>query len=190
MMNKASFGKVRLLFTAVVTLAIWALLGYGHFHGGVPSHHILADKDLPSFSNWWGALLLPVLTWVLLYRIEKRVFPEEEATPPATSLIHVLYGFAGALLFGSLLSVFFSLGNTLLPGYMLLGALALALFLPVYRAQCLLGFVIGMTYTFGAILPTGIGLILSLLAMALYLVIRPSVLFVTSKLTGKQRTHT
>jgi hypothetical protein len=183
-MNKASFYKVRVWFTVLVALAIWSLLGYQQYHGGVPSHHILADETLPSFSNWWGALLLPVLTWVLLYRVDKRVFTNPDASP---SLRNVLYGFAGTLLFGVVLSVFFTLGNTDVPGYMLLGVFALALFLPVYRAQCLLGFVLGMTFTFGAVLPTGIGLILSVITAVLYLVIRPSFLFVLSKLTSARR---
>jgi hypothetical protein len=183
-MDKASFFKVRIWFTALVAIVIWSLLSYQQFHGGVPSHHILADESLPSFSNWWGAFLLPVLTWVLLYRIDKRVFKSAKATgsEASQSLSHVLYGFAGALLFGVVLSIFFTLGNTDVPGFMLLGVFALALFLPVYRAQCYLGFVLGMTFTFGAVLPTGIGLILSVITAMLYLVIRPSFLLLLSKL--------
>ncbi|GAB2545662.1 hypothetical protein [Rufibacter soli] len=190
-MNKASFFKVRIWFTALVAIAIWALLSYQHYHGGVPIHHILADENLPSFSNWWGALLLPVLTWVLLFRIEKRADSSNESgySGAPTSLKYVVIGFAGALLFGSLLSIFFSLGYQDLPGYMLLGLFALALFVPVYRAQCLLGFVLGMTITFGAILPTGVGLILSMITAVIYLVIRPSFLFVFARLAGKQRTQ-
>ncbi|GAA4312487.1 hypothetical protein [Nibribacter koreensis] len=185
-MSKASFFRVRIWFTALVALVIWALLSYQQYNGGVPSHHILADETLPSFSNWWGALLLPVLTWILLYRIEKRVFAHSNTV---LSMQHVLYGFVGALLFGVVLSVFFTLGNTNVPGFMLLGVFALALFLPVYRAQCLLGFVLGMTFTFGAVLPTGIGLILSLITAVIYLVIRPAFLFVVSKLMRKQSTQ-
>jgi hypothetical protein len=186
-MDKASFFKVRVWFTALVTLAIWALLSYQHYHGGVPIHHLLADQSLPALSNWWGALLLPVVTWFLLYRIEKRVFPEQDTTRPgaSTSLQQVLYGFLAALVFGGVLSFFFTLRYMEVPNYMLLGLFALALFLPVYRAQCLLGFVLGMTYTFGAVLPTGFGLIFSLITLIIYLVVRPSILFIFSKLMRK-----
>ncbi|AKQ46590.1 hypothetical protein TH63_14665 [Rufibacter radiotolerans] len=190
-MDKASFFKVRIWFTALVAIGIWSLLSYQHYHGGVPVHHILADENLPSFSNWWGALLLPVLTWILLYRIEKRAFSTKDSghSGAPTSLKYVALGFAGALLFGSLLSIFFSLGYQDLPGYMLLGLFALALVVPVYRAQCLLGFVLGMTVTFGAVLPTGVGLILSLITAVIFLLLRPSILFVFSKLTRKQPTQ-
>ena len=72
-MNEKSFFKTRLYSTVLVTVAIWALLAWDHFHGGVPSHHILAREDLPEISNWWGGVLLPLLTWFLLYRVEKRL---------------------------------------------------------------------------------------------------------------------
>ena len=38
------------------------------------------------------------------------------------------------------------------------GLLLLALFFPIYRSECFLGFVIGMSYTSGVILPTGFGI--------------------------------
>jgi hypothetical protein len=93
----------------------------------------------------------------------------------------VIYGFAAALLFGIVLSAFFTFGNTEIPGYMLIGLLLLALFLPIYRAECLLGFVIGMTFTFGAVLPSGIGALLAVTGAILYLYIRRAILFITTK---------
>ena len=180
-MNNAYF-RTRLYFTGIVTIAIWSLLTWNHYHGGVPSHHILADENLPEISNWWGGVLLPLLTWFLLYRIEKRIIDKNESVSQAPKLsIYVIYGFTVALLFGIVLSAFFTFGNTEMPGYMLLGLLLLALFLPIYRAECLLGFVIGMTFTFGAVLPTGVGSILVLTGVLLYLYVRRAILFVTTK---------
>ena len=69
-----------------------------------------------------------------------------------------------------------------MPGYMLIGLLLLSLFLPIYRAEYILGFVIGMTYTFGAVLPTGLGCILAIICAVIYLLVRPIILFFTSKL--------
>ncbi|HSF52731.1 MAG TPA: hypothetical protein VLA71_03215, partial [Algoriphagus sp.] len=57
-----------------------------------------------------------------------------------------------------------------------------ALFLPIYRAECLLGFVFGMTYTFGAVLPTLVGSILALIGAAIYLFIRRGIIFLGSKM--------
>ena len=72
-MSEKVFFKTSLYFTGIVTIAIWSLLAWNHYHGGVPSHHILHREDLPAISNWWGGLLLPLLTWFLLYRIQKRL---------------------------------------------------------------------------------------------------------------------
>ena len=49
----------------------------------------------------------------------------------------------------------------------------LALLLRVYRAECLLGFALGMTFTFGAVLPAVIGSIIALMSAAVRLGVRP-----------------
>ncbi len=190
-MNKVLSLRTRLLLTGIVTIAIWSLLTWNYYNGGVPSHHILAREDMPQISNWWGGLLLPLLTWFLLYRIQKRIVrnagKNAQATTPAVS---IFYGFAGGLLFGMLLSLFFSLGYMEIPGYMLMGLLVLALWLPVYRAECLLGFVIGMTFTFGTVLPTGVGTILALIGVVLYLYVRTAILFIATRLGYKTSSKT
>lgn len=179
-MNEKMFYKTRLYVTAIVTIAIWTLLAWNYYHGGVPSHHILAKKDLPSISNWWGGLLLPLLTWWLLYRIQKRVVRNNPEYSDSQQT-QVIYGFVGALFYGIVLSVFFKFGYSDIPGYMLLGIFVLALFFPIYRSEYLLGFVIGMTYTFGAVLPTLIGSILASIAAVLHLLIRPRIMYVASR---------
>jgi hypothetical protein len=84
----------------------------------------------------------------------------------------VVYGFAGALVFGIALSVFFTLNYSGIPANMLKALLIAALFFPIYRAECLLGFVLGMTFTFGAVLPMLIGSVLATLGAVLYLLVR------------------
>ena len=72
-MTKELLVKIRIYFVVVVTAGIWGLLIWNHFHGGVLSHHILHQEDLPTISNWWGGLILPLLTLLLTYRIQKRI---------------------------------------------------------------------------------------------------------------------
>jgi hypothetical protein len=180
-MSKKIFFKTSLYFAGIVTIAIWSLLAWDHYHGGVPSHHILHREDLPAISNWWGGLLLPLLTWFLLYRIQKRLVRDNvEKSKVPKHLENILYGFTGALFYGILLSVFFSFGYSDISGYMLIGLFLLALSFPIYRAECMLGFVIGMTFTFGAVLPTAVGSILALIGAILYLYVRPVVLNIAS----------
>jgi hypothetical protein len=175
LMKTLSIFKAKIYFTGIISISIWGLLAWDYFHGGVPSHHILHREDLPEFSNWWGGILLPLLTWFLLYRIQKR---ENLTKIQSPFPIKVIYGFLAALLFGVLLSIFFSFGNTEMPGYMVLGLPVLALFYPIYRAECFLGFVIGMTFIFGGVLPTGIGSIFAIIAFLIHKLVRPVGLYV------------
>jgi hypothetical protein len=178
-MNEKLFFRQRLIFTIIVSIAIWLLLIFDHFNGGVPSHHLLNKKDLPEISNWWGGLLLPLLTWFLLYRLNQRFKKNNESSLPRA----VYFGFFATLIFGIVLSVFFSFGYLKPPEIMMEGVLLVALFYPIYRAECILGFVLGMIFTFGTVLPTGIGLILVLIGAILYLYVRPIILFIISKFT-------
>ncbi|MCF8323367.1 MAG: hypothetical protein K9I84_00295 [Leadbetterella sp.] len=173
-MKKNEFLKTQILLTSVVSVAIWSLLAWYYYNGGVPSHHILAREDLPEISNWWGAILLPLLTWFVVFRIQKRENLLNGKSPEFLKIpLKIWVGFLGALILGIALSVFFTLGYESMPGYLILSVFLISLFFPVYRAECLLGFVIGMTFTFGAILPTGIGSILAIIGFLIHHLIRP-----------------
>jgi hypothetical protein len=188
-MNKKVFFKT-LLYTGIVTVAIWSLLAWNYYHGGVPSHHILHREDLPAISNWWGGLLLPLLAWFLLYRIQKRLMRDNtERSKVSEYPVNVIYGFIGGLVFGILLSMFFTLDYSNIAGYILIGLFLLALFFPVYRAECILGFVIGMTFTFGAVLPTAFTAIFALIGAILYRYVRPVVLHIASGFVRRVSTN-
>lgn len=90
--------------------------------------------------------MIPSLTWYLLNRIQKRIFISSKEIRFSKT---ILYAFIGALLFGILLSVFFTLGNTEMPFYMVIALFFTALFLPIYKAECFPGFVMGMTFIQG-----------------------------------------
>jgi hypothetical protein len=142
------------------------LLGWQHLHGGVPAHHLLADPGLPVVSNWWGLLTLPLLAWILLGRVERR----RKAQP------HAAHGdfaaFTGALVFGAVLSLLFTAGQSTATENMVQGLALLALFYPIHRAACVLGFVVGMTWTFGAVLPMIAAAIFAAAGAAIYYGVR------------------
>lgn len=137
---------MRFKVTAAITFMLGCLLGFQHLSGGVPAHHLLARTDLPVVSNWWGLLTLLALSWFLLGRIERRLSHE-----PANKM---LMAAGSALFFGVTLALFFVFGPGEVPGYMAQALFLIAVFYPIYRAECVLGFVLGMTFTFGAVLPT------------------------------------
>ena len=91
-------------------------------------------------------------------------------------LIPVLVLFSLGLVFGMILSISFTdnfkpfLDNVL---YLLL---ILSFVVPIFYSEFILGFVLGMTYTFGSILPTIFILIIASIGFLIYRFIRPFLL--------------
>ncbi len=172
---------MRILITGVVTILILVLLLWQYFHGGVPSHHILNREDLPKISNWWGGLLLPILTWLLLSKIENRISKKDYSLTQQTKNqnIRILGLFLLGLIFGIVLATSFMNDYKPFLDNVLYIFLILSLIVPIYYSEFILGFVLGMTYTFGAILPTAFILIIAVLGFLIYRFIRPFFLRVT-----------
>jgi hypothetical protein len=167
----------RVLITFSVGLCIWGLLIWQHFHAGVPSHHLLNRADMPAISNWWGAIILPLLTWFL---VAKTGLPKVE-----TSVSAALWGVIAAFSYGVVFSMAFIEGHGSVLELMLLGLLVIALFIPTYRPKYVLGMVFGMAYTFGAFLPTMFVLVFGLMSFIIFNYIRPLPFYVFGKLSGK-----
>ena len=144
--------KWRIVFSAFATFIALSMLAWEHFNGGVKTHHILQSAAMPGISNGWNLLLLPALTWFLSGRMQRRITLHRATQTSGTETfpIHIVVGFFGALLLGSLLSLFFALKNEDITAALFFGMLLTTLVLPVYRAECVLGFVLGMTFIFGA----------------------------------------
>lgn len=149
--------------TSRLTLAAFALmaeafhLGWEALHGGIPSHHLLQRADLPGLSNAWGLLILPALAAWAAGRL-----PRPGTT--ARGWLPVAVGFMLPLLLGAALSLAFSLHAQAATEALFFGLLLLAVLLPAHRPESLLGFVLGMSWTFGAVLPTLIGGVIALLS--------------------------
>jgi len=173
-MTGQQFLRMRLRFSGLVAFVIWLVLLWKHFHGGVPKHHLLHNAAMPGISCWWDALVLPALTCLILTRARVRLVHQgEETGGPQKSSRHALLGFAVALLVGVMLSVLFTGGQNSALSYLVDGLFILALFLPIYRAESMLGFVLGMTFTFGAVLPLLFASFVAIVAALLYQYVRP-----------------
>jgi len=165
-MNRGLTLKNHLLLTGIVTLLIWAHLAWDHFNGGVPTHFIMQSGDLPGISNWWGGFAFPLFTWFLLYRIKQRV-NNDTVSDEVNSLRKIIYKFVAGLTFGVALSLFFTIGISV-TDYMMIGLFLMSFFIPIYRVEYLLGFVVGTAYTFGAIIPIVFGTVLTVLFALIY----------------------
>jgi hypothetical protein len=139
--------RTRWQITFLVAVAELAHLGWEFLHGGVHSHHLLNRADLPAISNAWGAIFLPALAWFLSGQFLKRVAASGSAKSVVTACL-------GSFFLGIALSATFIYGYEDASSYIFLGIILAGLVLPVYRGEYVLGFVLGMTFTFGAMLPT------------------------------------
>jgi hypothetical protein len=179
MKNKSTV-ITRIIITGIVTILMVGLLSWQYFHGGVPSHHILQQKDLPEISNWWGGMLLPALTWILLGRIAKRLNKQDSLIQQTKNQNIKITGlFLLGLMLGILIVISFTNDYKLFLDNVPYVFLLLSLVFPVYYAEFILGFILGMAYTFGVILPTIFILILTAVGFLIYRFVRPLILRVT-----------
>jgi hypothetical protein len=158
-MYAASSSRRRTLLTLLALCAELALLAREHLHGGVLAHHLLANPELPAVSNWWGLLLVPLLTWWTVGRVERRAqiaASGGRALKPAP-----LIAFLCALAYGAALAALFAAGSPLVD-YVFFGLLALALVVRLWHAEYLLGFVLAMSFVAGPILPAMFGVLIAL----------------------------
>lgn len=165
-MHRPAFPRIRVGLTTAVAIAITGLLLWQYFTVGVPSHSFMAREDMPSISNWWGALTLPLLAWLALGNVAARISAGRVSERAA------LGGALGALLFGLVLAISYELRIDDIPKAQVMLVPALALFVPLYRAEYLLGFVLAMAYTFGGVLPLVIGSVLAAAGAIIYLLPR------------------
>ena len=172
-MGERRFLHLRLCLAMAITLAELASLAWQHVHGGIASHHMLDRADLPAISNGWGGLVVPVLAWFLLGRIHRRVAGGKAGQAATSVSAGIAVGFAIALAFGIAIAVAFTGGHEDVTNYVFEAMIVLALLLPGYRAECVLGFVLGMMFTFGAVLPTAVACVVAVASAVVQLGIRP-----------------
>lgn len=181
-MNEQQAKRIRIYLTVAVLLAEIGHLAWEHFHGGIASHHFLNRADMPAVSNAWGLLLLPAISWFLGGIALRRSIATAAAVTinapggqaEAAGLARgVFVGFFAELLFGASLAATFSLGYQDVTSILFFGMLLLALVFRVYRAECVLGFVLGMTFTFGAILPALVASVTAVISAVAHRVLYP-----------------
>lgn len=162
--------RIRILITSLVTLLVWGHILWDHLHGGIPTHFLLHDDNLPGIPNWLGAIVLPFFTWFLLYRIHTRIdWPD---IPVASeSLRKVILRFILAFLISVSIAIFFTMEIDIIE-YIMGSIFILAFFFPLYKSEFLLGWVLGSTFTFGAIIPMGFGSIFALIFFIFYKISR------------------
>lgn len=152
----------RLAITAVVAVAEAAHLAWEAGHGGIVSHHLLGDPGMPALWNGWGLIVLPAIAWIASARLVRPSAHGWHLHPGA------LLRLAGAMAGGIAMSVAFTAGRSDLAGHVLLAIALSGLIVRAYRAEYLMGFVLAMAWTFGALIPTLIGGAIALASAAVW----------------------
>jgi hypothetical protein len=185
MENKKSL-TIKILVTSIVIVFVFSLLLWQYSHGGVITHHILHRRDLPGISNWWGGLLLPVLTWLLLGKIEKRLKKQVSLNiVTKNNAFKIIALFFAGFVFGILIAISFTNDYQVFLDNVIYIFLLLSFFVPVFYGEFIIGFVLAMTYTFGAIIPTFFILIIAIIGFLIYQFIRPFFIKATRLFAGK-----
>ena len=139
-----------------------AFVGFEYFNGGVKTHHFLGRADLPGFSNWLALLILPLLGTALALRAKSH------QGGGASNMLspRLATGAAGSLACGAALAASFHFGLEQLSLGLFLGLFVCSVALPVYRAEYIFGFVMGMTITFGSVIPLAFALVFATVSYA------------------------
>jgi len=155
--------ETRIAITLIVTLLVWGHVVWDYFHAGIPTHYLFHDENMPGIPNWLGALVLPFFTWFLLGRIQKRM----NRSNSDETLKKIGFRFLAALLFAITISVCF-LNDIMIVDYIMGTIFLLAFIFPLYKSEYLLGWVLGTSYTFGAMIPMLFAVVFAGLFFVLY----------------------
>lgn len=153
----------RLLITVIVTLLVWGHIAWDYFHGGIPTHFLFQDENMPGIPNWLGGIVLPFFTYFLLYRIHKRI----DSPNSKENIQQVVLSFLASALVAISIAICFTNGIDVID-YIMGALLILAFFKPLYKAEYLLGWILGSSFTFGAIIPIVFGSLICLLFFIFY----------------------
>jgi len=148
----------RLLFVpALIGLAYACVqLTLETFGGGVQSHHLLNRADMPAISNWLGLLTMPAIGLAFGWRARR-----------LGGVTRAMWaGLIVSFLYGTAMATGFKLGAEGITQALFVGLFAVAILAPVYRAECIAGFVAGMAFTFGGVLPLLVALVFATISVA------------------------
>jgi hypothetical protein len=158
---------------------VWSHIIWDYFHEGIPVHYILHNPNLPGIPNWVGAIVLPFFTWILLHRIHIRINRPKIVTIPASIKNVALRFFASALVAVTIAICFMNDINAI--DYIMGSLFILAFIFPIYKSEFLLGWVVGSSFTFGAMLPIVFGSLIAGIFFLLYKIPRKILSYFTLK---------
>jgi hypothetical protein len=137
---------------------------------------------MPTISNWWGGLLLPIVAYVLTGRVQRRLqlFGTDAARADAALRIAAA-AFVGAALYGAAMAVGFLTGYNDVSSFLFTALPLVGLMLPLFRAEYLLGFIAALSMVFGGVLPLIIATGVATMSFVLHATVRRGVRWVMAR---------
>jgi hypothetical protein len=173
----AEFPKYRAGAIATLAVAYLALLAWQYTHGGVPAHSFMARDDMPAISNWWGALLVPLVAWIATGLMQRRLRRSEgDAALANRALRQMIVACGVAFAYAAAMGIIFLVDrDSPILSSLFFALPVIGFVLPIFRPEYVLGFALGMTYTFGPVLPLVISSVLASISAVAVLLLRPLV---------------
>lgn len=168
------------LVAALALLIVASQLAWQHAHGGVPRHHLFDRADLPAISNWWGIAILPLLGWFAARSAIARM-----RAPPG-SASKIVLAFSGAFLLGLALSFAFAAGYESVSSFLFFGAILSGLVLRLWRGEYVFGFVLGMMFVFGSVLPALAACFAATISLAFHRLAWPACAWAFNRIAARQ----
>lgn len=114
-----------------------------------------------------------MLTWFLTGRVAERIAgASEDGEPSVLAWRNARIGFLAALGYAAALATAYMSGRDEISAILFQLLPFFGLVAPIFHAESVLGFVLGLTYSFGAVLPTFIATVMSVIGAIVYLVPR------------------
>jgi hypothetical protein len=178
MTDKSAY-RLELSVVAFAVLFPAAYLAWQATHGGVVSHHLLDQRNLPALSNWWGLVVIPLVGALASWSAQRR------AAINAAALTKAAAATVGAFLVGVALSVSFAVDSGgSASAYIFFAVLLSGVMLPTYRPEYVFGFAIGMSFVIGLVLPTIIALVAVAISAAFHFLVRPAFVWAVRRARG------
>ena len=111
---------------------------------------------------------------LLLSKVEKRLYQNTTETQQSNNAIsNVIWIFVSGLVLGIVLAASFTYAFKPFLDNVLYILIVLSFFIPLYYEEFMLGFILGMTYIFGSIIPTVFILVFAGIGWVTFSYIRP-----------------
>jgi hypothetical protein len=128
---------------------------------------------MPTISNWWGGLLLPIVAYLLTGRVQRRLLLRGADTARADATLRIAaLAFVGAALYGAAMAIGFLTGHSNVSSFLFTALPLVGLLLPVFRAEYLLGFIVALSMVFGGVLPLIIATGVAAMSLVLHATVR------------------